>query len=43
MSEALLVVIVLGLLAGGSILVIDSVIIRRLRRGEDSDQDGRQT
>jgi hypothetical protein len=44
-NEALLVVIGLGLLAGGSIVVIDSLIIRRLRRGAppDRDQDGRHT
>ena len=45
MNEALLVIIGLGLLAGGSIVVIDSLIIRRLRRSKDdeSPQDGRQT
>ena len=42
MTEALVVVVVLGVLMGGSIIVIDSLIIRRLRRGMDSDQDGRQ-
>lgn len=32
MNEALLVVAAIGLLAGGSIVVIDSLIIRRVRR-----------
>jgi hypothetical protein len=46
MNEALLVVIGLGLIAGGSIVVIDSLIIRRLRRDAvppDQESDGRQT
>jgi hypothetical protein len=43
-NDALLVVIGLGVLAGGSILVIDSLIIRRLRRSRNqNDQDERQT
>ena len=43
MSEALLVVIGLGLIAGGAIVVIDSLIIRRLRAAERNDHDERQT
>jgi hypothetical protein len=43
MNEALLVIIGLGVLAGGSILLIDSLIIRRLRRRDRSDQDGHHT
>lgn len=39
MNEQLVVILVLGVLMGGSILVIDSVIIRRLRRRRDQDQD----
>lgn len=42
MNDALLVVIALGVLAGGSIIVIDSFIIRRIRRRDDTDQDGAQ-
>jgi hypothetical protein len=42
LDEGLLAVIALGALAGGSIVVIDSLIIRRLRRGGESRQDGRQ-
>jgi hypothetical protein len=42
LDEGLLAVIALGALAGGSIVVIDSLIIRRLRRGDASRHDGSQ-
>jgi hypothetical protein len=32
MNEALLAVIALGVLAGGAIVVVDSLILRRIRR-----------
>ena len=42
MTDALLVVLGLFALAGGGIIVIDSLIIRRLRRGRDASEPERE-
>ena len=39
MTEGLLAVFALFLIAGGGIIVIDAFIIRKLRQGPDSRQD----
>ena len=42
MTDGLLVVLALFALAGGGIIVIDSLIIRRLRRGKDTTDPERE-
>lgn len=37
--EALLVVLALFVLAGGGIIVLDALIIRKLRQGKGADRD----
>lgn len=39
MTEGLLAVIGLGLLAGGAIVIIDSLILRRIRRQRQAEND----
>jgi hypothetical protein len=41
MSDALVGIALLGIVAGGAIVVIDSLILRRIRRGVRRDDDQR--